>query len=93
MLLEGDALTSVMLFIGVRTTELLWKLINSVNSNSCSEKGMLYGICMDFYFSKESLDILRNFLVVLAQSYNSLHFGEVDPVVCYLFSLDICVRF
>lgn len=73
-------MTTVMLFIGVRITELLWKLISLVNSYPCSEKDMLDGISTGFYLNKnKSHDILRNFLVVLAQSCNhSLHLKEVD---------------
>lgn len=75
-------MTTVMLFIGVRITELLWKLISLVNSYPCSEKDMLDGI-YSFLLKKKkqnkSHDILRNFLVVLAQSCNhSLHLKEVD---------------
>lgn len=87
-LVEGDALTSVMLLIGVRTTELLWKLFNLVNSYPCSEKDMLDGISTGFYLQKvQSSDILRNFLVVLGQFCNhSLHLREVDlcSVMCFL---------
>lgn len=58
MLLEGDALTTVMLFIGVRNTELLWKLINLVNSYPCSEEDVLGGISTGFTYKKtKSLDI------------------------------------
>lgn len=41
-----------MLFIGVRITELLWKLISLVNSYPCSEKDMLDGISTGFYLKK-----------------------------------------
>lgn len=44
MLFEGDALASVMLFIGVRSTKLLWKLINLLSSYPCREKDVLDGI-------------------------------------------------
>lgn len=42
----------------------------------------------------KSCDILRNFLVVLAQSCNhSLYLKEVDPVGCYRFSQGIYLSF
>lgn len=53
MLVEGYALTTVMLFIGIRSTELLWKLINLVNSFPCSEEDVLDGIS-GFYLQKKS---------------------------------------
>lgn len=52
MLVEGDALTSVVLFIGARSTELLWKLINLVSSYPCREEDVLDGISTGFYFRK-----------------------------------------
>lgn len=45
-------MTAVMLFTGVRTTELFWKLIRLVNSYPCSEKDMLDGISAGFYLEK-----------------------------------------
>lgn len=54
MLVEGYALTTVMLFIGIRSTELLWNLINLVNSYPCSEEDVLDGISTGFYLKKES---------------------------------------
>lgn len=52
MLVEGDALTAVMLFIGVRSTELLWKSINLVNSYPCVEEDVLDGISTGFYLQR-----------------------------------------
>lgn len=53
MLVEGDALTSVMLFRGARSTELLWKLINLVSSYPCCEEDVLDGISTGFYLKKK----------------------------------------
>lgn len=52
MLIKGHALASVMLFIGARSTELLWKLINLVSSYPCCEEDVLDGISTGFYFRK-----------------------------------------
>lgn len=55
ILVEGDALTSVMLFIGARGTELLWKLINLVSSYPCREEDVLDGISTGFYLKPKAL--------------------------------------
>lgn len=70
-------MTTVMLFIVARSTELLWKLINCVNSYPCSEKELVDGIYTAFYLRENQKP--WHFLVVLAQSCSpSLHFREVD---------------
>lgn len=76
----------VTLFIGLRSTELLWNLVNSY---PCSVEDMLDGISTGFYLQKkpQGLDILRNSLVVFAQHCkHSLHFREVAlwSVMCFL---------
>lgn len=53
MLVEGDGLTTLMLFLGVRSTELLWKLINLVNCYPCSEEDVLDGMSTGFYLKKK----------------------------------------
>lgn len=45
-------MTTVMLFIGVRSTQLLWRLINLVNSYPCSEEDVLDEISTFFYLRK-----------------------------------------
>lgn len=98
MLVGGDALATVVPFIGVKSTELLGKLINLVNSYPCSEEDVLDGISKGFYLNK-SLGILRDFLVVLAQHCShSLHLrvhlwsavgflkAFTSGLICYLMS-------
>lgn len=96
-LVEGEALTTVMLFIVVRSTELLWKLINCVNSYPAVRKTWWVESIQLFTYEKtKSVGIswwsLQSLAVILFTSEKLIYSllwafsGHYQVLICLLMS-------